>query len=216
MEAIYLSSGNYMVSAISSTGLNLMIAFTENLFAKAISPAITISFLMAVVSSVTQNKGITFISKTLRTIISTVIIITMTLMTFSLTLQINASESADNFANRTIRFALGSYIPLVGGAVSETYSLFRSSLSLIKNLTGTTVIVILVLICIGPVISLFLSRISINIAANISGLLGCEREEGLYNEISSCYTLLISVVISCVMMYILAIAQFCKTAVMVT
>lgn len=215
MEAIYLSSGNYVVSAISSTGLNLMIAFTENLFANAVSPAITISFLISTIASVTQNRGITFISKTLRTIITTVIIVTMTLMTFSLTLQINASEAADNFTNRTIRFALGSYIPLIGGAVSETYSLFRSSLCLIKSLTGTTVIVILILVCLGPIISLFLSRFTITIAANMSGMLECDREEGLFNEISACYTLLISVMVSCALMYILAIAQFCKMTVMV-
>lgn len=216
MESIYLLQGNYMLSAVTSTGINVMISFTENLFSNAIVPAVNISFLMAVVASVTQNKTMVFLSRTLRNIITFAIITIMTLMTFSLTLQISTSSAADNFTNRTVRFALGSYIPIVGGAVSETYSLIKGSISLIKNLAGTTAIVILLLLCAGPIISLALSRLVIYITTNLSGILGCDREENIFNEIGSNYTLLIAITIASVVMYIIAIAQFCKTVVMVT
>ena len=102
MESIYLLQGNYMLSAVTSTGINVMISFTENLFSNAIVPAVNISFLMAVVASVTQNKTMVFLSRTLRNIITFAIITIMTLMTFSLTLQISTSSAADNFTNSLI------------------------------------------------------------------------------------------------------------------
>ena len=213
MESIYISTGNYTLMAVSSTGLNLMITFTLNLFSKIILPAITVSFVIATTASITQNKAITYIARCLRTIITTILIISMTLMSFSLTLQIDTATATDNFTNRTIRFALGSYIPIVGGTVSETYSIMRSSISLIKSLTGTSAIVALLLICAQPIISISLNRIMISISKNIAGLVECDGEENLFTEIGSCYTLLISVVISCVVMYIIAIAQFSKASV---
>ncbi len=213
MEAIYISGGNFTLATVSSTGLSLMIAFTQSLFSKVLSPAVSISFLLSIISSVTGNRGIAFLLRTLRTIITTVIILIMTLMTFALTLQSTAAAAIDSFATRTIRFALGSYIPIVGGAVSETFSLVQGSISLIKSLSGITGIVILILICAGPLISLVISRFSVYVASNLAGILSCDSEQALYSEIGSSYTLLISIVLSSSLMYILALAQFCKTAI---
>jgi stage III sporulation protein AE len=163
MEAIYLSSGNFTLAAVTSTGINLMIAFTQNIFAKVLMPAVAISFLLAVIACVTGNRGIVFLSKSLRTVITTMIIIIMTLMTFALTLQSSAAAAVDNFTMRTIRFALGSYIPIVGGAVSETFSLIQGSFAIIKNLSGITCIVILILVCAPPLIAIVVARFSVYI-----------------------------------------------------
>lgn len=212
MEAICLTMGNFNVMSVTSTGLNLMISFTVNLFTKAIFPSLTVSFIVTAFSTVTRNKSISYLSKCLRTVITTVVIITMTLMSFSLTLQTQASTATDNFTNRTIRFALGNYIPIVGGTVSETYSLVHNSIAVIKSLTGTTAIVILILICLKPIVSISLWRVVMSICKNLSGIFGCDNEELLFEEFGSSYTLLLAVVISCSIMYIIALAQFCKTS----
>ncbi len=216
MEAIYISGGNFTLASVTATGLNLMIAFTQNLFSNFLSPAISISFLLATVAAVTGNKGIIFMSKTLRAIVTTVIVFAMTFLSFALNLQSTASYAVDNFAIKTIRFALGSYIPIVGGTISESFSLIKSSVSLIKNLSGVTAIVILILICAGPLLSLLMARFTVYISSNLSAILGCDSEQELYSEIGSSYTLLIAVVLSSVLMYILALAQFCKTAISVS
>lgn len=215
MEGIYISLGNYTQATISQTAISLMISFTQSIFTNAISPAIITSIIMSTLSCITGNKALIHATKMLRTIITSAIVLISSLMTFALTLQLNTAATADNFANRTVRFALGSYIPIVGGAVSETYSIIRGSLSLIKSLSGTTSIVILVLICIGPLLALVMSKFSINIAASLSGALNCGREEQLLQEIGSCYSLLIAIVLSSSLMYIIAIAQFCKASVTV-
>lgn len=214
MEALCIASGNFTLMTVTSTSLNLMITFTVNLFTKVIFPVLSVSFIMAIFSCVTRNQTIVFISKALRGLITAAVVLIMTLMTFSLTLQTNSSVLADNFTNRTIRYALGSYIPIVGGTVSETYSLMQSSVSLLKNLTGTTSIVILILICLKPIISITLWRLTLCVCKNISELLGCNAEALVFEEMGAGYTLLLSIVISCVVMYIIALAQFSKTSVL--
>jgi len=114
MEAVHIASGNLTTAAVSATGVNLMIGFTESLFSRVISPAVYTAFILAVVSAVTKNAGVGFMSKTLRGLVGGAVIAIMALMTFVLALQTMGSNAQDNLTAKTVKFAMGAYIPIVG------------------------------------------------------------------------------------------------------
>ena len=212
MEAACISGGNITTASVTATGINIMITFTESVFSNILSPAVSVCFLLSAVASVTNNKGIIFMSKTIRSIVTWLLVLIMSLMTLALTLQTGASSSADTFASRAIRFALGSYIPIVGGAVSDSFSLLSGSISAMKSIIGITGIVIIILICLAPLVSLMMAKFVSYIASNAAGMLDCDAEKELFSELGGCYTLLIAVVLSASIMYIIALSVFCKTS----
>lgn len=59
-----------------------------------------------------------------------------TLFSGIVTLKGVMGAGADSITSRGVRFVVGRSLPVVGGAVSETYSALVSSLSLIKNTVG--------------------------------------------------------------------------------
>ena len=148
-------------------------------------------------------------TKMIKGLTTGILVFIMSLITLVFTMQIKASSAADGFASRAIKFALGNYIPIVGGAVSESYSIFKVSISTLKDAVGITGIVIILLLCIGPMLNLVLSKIVSFIASNTAGMLDCTTEEGLYSEINSCYSLLLAVTVASVVMYVIALSQLC-------
>ncbi len=118
MESVYILSGNVTTAAVNDTGLGLMITFAQKLFDSVLAPGADICFLLAAVCSVTGNKGISQISGLLKKLLSGFLVTVMTLMSFVLTLQSGVASAADNFGIRTLKFAMGSYIPIIGGSRS--------------------------------------------------------------------------------------------------
>ncbi len=213
MEAVYITSGNISTAAVSATGVNLMISLGESVFAKVLYPGAVICFFLASCASVTNNGGIAFMSKTLKGIICGVLIAMMTLMSFVLALQTTAAAAADSFTQRTIRFAIGSYLPIVGGTVSESFSVISSSLNVIKEMSGAGGIAILLIAFIPPLLMLVLNRFSLGAAAAVAGMLGAQREQNLLSECGSVCTLMIAVCTAGAVMYTVAIGIFCRTPV---
>lgn len=59
--------------------------------------------------------------------------------------------SVDNFTVKTAKFAIGNFIPVVGGFVSDSVDILLSSSQLIKGVFGGIGLIVLVGICLVPV-----------------------------------------------------------------
>ncbi len=213
MEAVYIASGNLTTAAVSSTGINLMISLTQSLFSRVISPAVYTLFFLCIVSSVTKNKGMEFMVKTLRGLITGAIIAVMTLMTFVLALQTMASAAGDSVTAKTVKFAMGTYIPIVGGSISETFSVISASVSAIKSLCGIAAIAALLIAFLAPFANILLTRIAIGLSGACAEVIGCEREGLLLCECKSICDILIAVSIASCVMFIVALGIFCSVGV---
>ncbi len=77
-----------------------------------------------------------------------------TLFSGIVTLRGVLSGSADTLASKSVRFVVGRSLPVVGGAVSETYSSLIGSLSLLKNTVGVFGIITVAIMVLPSVLSL--------------------------------------------------------------
>ncbi len=82
------------------------------------------------------------------------------------------ASSADGLAAKGIKLAVGTFIPVVGGALGEAFSTLSGSLSLLKNTVGVYAILVFAAICLPCVINLLLWIFALRVAATLSDLLG--------------------------------------------
>lgn len=212
METVYLTSGNITGAAISGTGINLMITFVQTLYADVLSPCVSVCFLLSITAAVSGNRGVSFMAGALRGIVTGALVLIMTLMTFVLSMQNGIASAADTFAAKTIKFALGSYLPIVGGAVADSFSMVSGSIGVIKQLAGITGIVVIVIVILAPTASLLVNRMALGVSGAVAGVLGCDREQTLLKETGSLCTLLLAITAAAAVMYIFALSLFCKTS----
>lgn len=97
---------------------------------------------------------------------------------------------ADSLTSRGIRFVVGRTVPVVGGAVSDTYSALVSSLSLIKSTVGIFGIVTVVLTVMPSLMELLGWVLVLSAVISVSELLGAEDSKGMFSVFKDALTLL--------------------------
>ena len=101
--------------------------------------------------------------------------------------------SVDSFSIKTAKFALGSFIPLVGGAISDAIGTVAGSLNLIKNTCGTMGIAAMIVLLLPSILHLILHRVAIGAAQGTAELLGCEKEGKLLAEVQGVFGYILAI-----------------------
>lgn len=96
----------------------------------------------------------------------------------------------DSLSSRGIRFVVGRTVPVVGGAVSDTYSALISSLSLIKSTVGIFGIVTVVLTVLPSLLEIIGWVFVLYIVISVSELLGSTEGVGMLSIFKDALALL--------------------------
>lgn len=103
--------------------------------------------------------------------------------------------SIDSLASRGAQFVIGQSLPIVGGAVSETYATLVTSLCLIKNTVGVFGIITVIVIVLPVLLELFCWSFAFELTLNVAQTTGVEKAVGLMSILKDALTLLISTII---------------------
>ncbi|MBR5088329.1 MAG: hypothetical protein IK093_02770, partial [Ruminiclostridium sp.] len=98
----------------------------------------------------------------------------MTLFLGILSVQSIITASADNAAMKTIKFAVASAVPIVGGAVSEALSTVSGSIALLKSGIGGFGIAAGACLMLPPILTALCYRFLLFAAGVVSDLFGCD------------------------------------------
>ena len=109
--------------------------------------------------------------------------------------------SIDGLSIRTAKYAIKSYVPIVGGYVSDGLSIILASSSLIKNAVGGVGLFLLLSIVISPIISIILFVISLKFMAGIIEPIGDKKIANFVSSLSKSMGLLIGLIVSVCFMY---------------
>ncbi len=112
---------------------------------------------------------------------------------------------ADSLTSRGIRFVVGRTVPVVGGAVSDTYSALVSSLSLIKNTVGIFGIVTVILTVLPSLLELVGWVFALSIVVSVSELLGSNSCSGMLNIFKDALTLLGATIVFSAVIFIVSV-----------
>lgn len=139
--------------------------------------------------------------------------IMMTVFTGVLTIQNAVGASADSARSKALRFAASSFIPIIGGSVSETYSALKGSFSVIKAGTGSMGVIIIAAIVLRPILMLLAARAVLGLGKLFCEMLGQNETAQLASGISSVLAIAMSITAAVSVMFIISTCIIMKTAV---
>lgn len=114
--------------------------------------------------------------------------------------------SFDKFSMKTAKFAVGNFIPVVGGFVSDSIDIILSSSQLIKNIFGGIGLVILIGLCIVPVIKIISVIFVYKAVAIAVEPIGEESISTFLNEVANLMIIMLASVIAISVMFFVTIA----------
>ena len=207
MSILSIMNGNIASAAVTATSMSLFIAIIESFLVVSLLPLVKICLSF---SCIKPLGGANFqgVSKTIKTTFTSVIIFTMSIFMFIFSLKNIISQGTDTLSIKTARFAISSFVPIVGASINDALRTVSSSLSIIKNTCGVITIVSIALIVIPVIINLLLNKLSFGLLNSITKAIGLTSEGEIFEEANSICTLLLTLVACSFVLFLFGLTIF--------
>lgn len=136
----------------------------------------------------------------------------MFLLTAALSVQSLLAVKADTLSMRGVKYAVGTILPVVGGAVSGTLGSVAAGVGLLRGIAGVSGLVLVALLLLPTLVQLLLFRACYQLTAAVAGMLSCDGEAKLLGEVGSLYGYLAAAISICAVGFIVALSVFAHGA----
>jgi stage III sporulation protein AE len=212
MAALHAMGGNVAVAAVQHSTLLLFLSICENVCGRTVMPMTGMCLSLTVSTVFSSGPSLRGLTALIKSSYTRTLGFVMLLLSFVLSTQTLLRAAADSLTARAAKFLAGNLIPVVGGALGDTFRTVASGVAFLKSTVGVGVMIVLFLMLLPVLISLLLTRLSFRLSLTVSDLLGCETESRLLNELVGIYGTLIAVVSMCTVFLIFALTLFVRVS----
>lgn len=196
------ATGNVTAAALTGQSMTLLCTVLEYLFSRVVFPLIAFSSGLCITGCIFGEKTAMSLSALLHKTASFVTVFFMSLLVFVTGVRSTLAAAADSIGIRTVKFAVGSFIPYVGGAVSEAVNAVGAGLGYVKNTCGIISVVVIFLLMLPPLISILLSKAVLGISCCVAQILDCSIEARLLSQLGGIYNCMLALIVSASVVFI--------------
>ncbi len=198
----FLSAVGGTVSAtIYQPAMALLTGTIISLFSYILLPIFIFAVVFSIISNLSNtiklNKFTAFFESTFKWLTGLI----FTIFTAFLSVQGLQAGSIDGISMRTVKYAIRSYVPLLGSYISDGMGIMLASSNLIKNAIGATGLFMLLATIISPVIQLVLFILALKLTAGIIEPLGNKQIADFVASLSKSIVLLMVILIGIAFVY---------------
>lgn len=157
-----------------------------------IVPAFIATIVFSVVGNISKNVKLDKLTRVIKSASTWLLGIVFGLFATFLTVQGITGGVVDKFGFNVAKFALSSYIPVLGGYLSDGFDLLSTSLVLVKNAIGYSGALILICIVLFPLVKVVIFSLTLRLTAAIVEPIGDTRMSGLLANVANNMNLLIT------------------------
>ncbi|MGL5347401.1 MAG: stage III sporulation protein AE [Peptostreptococcaceae bacterium] len=195
---------------ITSTVLNPIfiggVTFINVIFKNFLFVSIAIAFAVLVVNNLSKNMKLKKLSSFIKQVNLVSIAAMFTVYLGLVSIQGLYVTNIDNFTVKTAKFAVGNFIPVVGGFVSDSVDILMSSSQLIKGVFGGIGLVLLVAICLVPIIKILSIILVYKASAIVVEPIGEEGISSFLNEVANLMIIMLACIIAITIMFFVTVA----------
>ena len=184
----------------------VLISGVMQIFNYVVFPLFICTFVFTIVgnlsTTVKLNKFISFFKSAFKWTVGTV----MTLFFTFLTIQGISAGSFDGVSVKTAKYAIKSYVPIVGGYLSDGFNLIMSSSILIKNAVGVAGLFLLFATIIIPIVKIAIFSLGMKLSSAIIEPISDSRMSDFVYTVGKNMGFLVATILCVSFMYLIAIA----------
>ena len=204
-----------MLTLMASVGANASVSafqpivailstYIADIFNYFIVPLFTLSFVFSILSNISDNvkldKFSSFISGVFKWSIGLIFMLFFAIFS----IQGITMGSFDSLSIRTTKYTIRSYVPVMGGYLSDGMDIILSSTILIKNSIGLVGVLLIISTILSPVIEIAICSLAFKLISAILQPLGSGKLSNFLSSTSKSITILSSSVIAIGFMYLLS------------
>ena len=152
--------------------------------AKLVSPLMNVFLALTVTSSLSAKMNLGSLCESVYKVAKWALTFVMGIFTAVLSLQTVMTSSMDNVSQKALRFAVSSFVPVVGGALGEALNTFNGSVELLKTGAGVFVIIAGGLIIMPVAAECIVWQFSMFVLASAGDIMGLNTMTKIFRNVS--------------------------------
>jgi stage III sporulation protein AE len=213
MASLYIYGGNAAQGAASASSLALFLTVLSTICSKVLMPLLQISFAFCIVGATPGSVNLSAVNNLVKNTATTLMAFIFTLLGFTLLIQTTVASASDNFVTKSVRFATGVFVPVIGKMLGDASTTVIASVSVIKGTVGAVGVVMILSAVIPPLLIVVIHKFLLLLCSIAAKTLGCEKESALLYDLGNVMNVLLALVCGAGVVCVIAMAVFIKAGV---
>ena len=158
----------------------------------AVFPLLLVSLALGCVGSVSEGFCLDRLSGLFHKTILWALGLFSTLFSGLLSLQQMVAAAGDTLSSRVVKFSLSSFVPVVGGVLSEAYNTVMGCSGLLRSTVGVFGLLSVVLVVLPPLLSCVCWSIGLHLAGGVAAVFGLTQLDTLCRTAAGAVKVLIA------------------------
>lgn len=213
MQAIFpilitmlISMGGIASSSLFQPIMGLLVSGVGTFLKDLVFPLIFFTAILFLINNVSPHIQISKLANLMKNICIWILGIIFTIFVGVLAVQGIAASAFDGVSIRTAKFAIDTFIPVVGSMLSESIDTIIGCSLLVKNATGLIGLIILAFICLFPIMKILAIVFIYKLVAALIQPISDERLVNCLNDISNVVVLLFITLAAVAFMFFITIS----------
>ncbi len=212
MGTLYAMGGNLKAAVANHGVLSGFLVLLETFCAGSVLPIAGVCLAFALMDALCGGVNLRPLASLVKRTYTLTLSFLMLLLCGVLGLQSTLTKAGDTLALRTAGFAAGSFLPVVGGSISQTLRTVAASVEYLRAVAGSGAILVLFFAFLPTFLSIVLYRTAFLLGGAVAKLLGGDGEEKILSEFGSVYGYFLSVMACIFVMLVFSLTLFARTA----
>ncbi len=210
--SLLVSIGSLSSISIYNPLVAVLTTIVDIIFDKFLYPIFILIFLFTVLSNLTSNVKLDKLTNFFSSAFKWTTGIVFTLFTGFLSLQGISAGKFDSISIKATKFAVKSYIPLIGSYVADGMDYIVLGSVLVKNTVGLVAIMLLFIMILSPIIYIVCYKLLLELTAGVLETSGSNKMSTFVASISKCLMLPIVIIVGVAFMFVISVALIMCTA----
>lgn len=205
--------GGTVSVAVYQPAVAVLTSIITKIFAGVLLPLFMFAVVLTIISHISPNIKLDKLASFLFTLFKWIIGIVFTVFMAFLAIKGITAGSIDSVSFKTARYSLSTYVPIVGGYLSEGLNLILASCLLIKNALGTAGLFIMFSSILVPLVQLVLFMFVLKFVGAVLGPLSDSRISNFMGSLAKVFLMPIVMILAVAFMYVVFVGLIMCTSV---
>jgi stage III sporulation protein AE len=209
--ALLTAMGSFATSSVMQPAVGVLVGMVGTVLKNIMLPLLTLSAVVTLVNYISERVQIQKLGKLLNNLCTWTLTFIFTIFIGVLTIQGAMTSSFDGISYRTARFALDTFVPIVGKMFSQSVDTIIGCSLLLKNAVGVTGLIIIGLLSLSPGMKILSLMLLYKLSGALLEPITDKRISDCLNGIGSVMNVLFITVMGIALMFFLTIALIIGT-----
>ncbi|MDK2798704.1 MAG: stage sporulation protein [Clostridiales bacterium] len=205
LMTLLISTGNITSASIFQPAILFSVQIIGSVIKNFLIPILFFATALSMVNNISDKFHVTKLVDFLQQLAKWSLGILLTGFIGVITVQGLASSVVDGIGSKTAKFAVGNFIPIVGGILSDAVDTVIGCSLILKNAVGIVGLIIIILICLVPVIKILALIIIYRLTGAVIEPVSDKRIVQCISDLGNSLTLIFAMVVSVAVMFLLSI-----------